>query len=101
VADPAVIQEGVRYITIFGISIPFFGLFDASAAVFRGAGHTVPPMIMAIVRLWGLRVFLSWLFGYRLEQRACWGRDVSLDAERHLAIQDRWVCFGLPRRSVG
>lgn len=66
VADPAVIREGVWYIAIFGISVPFFGLFDASAAVFRGSGHTVPPMIMAIVRLWGLRVFLSWLFGYQL-----------------------------------
>jgi len=66
VADPDVIKEGVWYITVFGISIPFFGLFDASAAVFRGSGHTVPPMIMAIVRLWGLRVFLSWLFGYKL-----------------------------------
>jgi len=66
VADPAVIAEGVWYIAIFGISIPFFGLFDASAAVFRGSGHTVPPMIMAIVRLWGLRVFLAWLFGYQL-----------------------------------
>jgi putative MATE family efflux protein len=66
VPDPNVIQEGVWYIAIFGISIPFFGLFDASAAVFRGAGHTVPPMIMAIVRLWGLRVFLAWLFGYQL-----------------------------------
>lgn len=66
VADPAVIQEGVWYIAIFGISIPFFGLFDASAAVFRGSGHTVPPMIMALVRLWALRVFLAWLFGYQL-----------------------------------
>ncbi|MGQ9700555.1 MAG: MATE family efflux transporter [Candidatus Bipolaricaulaceae bacterium] len=66
VADPAVIQEGVWYIAIFGISIPFFGLFDASAAVFRGSGHTVPPMLMAIVRLWGLRVPLSGLFGYQL-----------------------------------
>jgi putative MATE family efflux protein len=66
VSDPNVIQEGVWYIAIFGISIPFFGLFDASAAVFRGAGHTVPPMIMAIVRLWGLRVFLAWFFGYQL-----------------------------------
>ncbi len=66
VRDPRVIAEGVWYIAIFGISIPFFGLFDASAAVFRGSGHTVPPMIMAILRLWGLRVFLSWLFGYQL-----------------------------------
>lgn len=66
ISDLAVIQEGVWYIMIFGISIPFFGLFDGAAAVFRGSGHTVPPMIMAIVRLWGLRVFLSWLLGYQL-----------------------------------
>ncbi|MCS7240528.1 MAG: MATE family efflux transporter [Candidatus Bipolaricaulota bacterium] len=66
VADQAVIKEGAWYITIFGISVPFFALFDACAAVFRGSGHTVPPMVMAIVRLWGLRVFLSWLFGYQL-----------------------------------
>jgi putative MATE family efflux protein len=66
VSDFTVIREGVWYIAIFGISIPFFGLFDAAAAVFRGSGHTVPPMVMAIVRLWGLRVFLAWLFGYKL-----------------------------------
>lgn len=66
IADPAVIQEGVWYIMIFGISIPFFGLFDAAAAVFRGSGHTVPPMFMAILRLWGLRVPLSWLLGHQL-----------------------------------
>ena len=66
VSDPRVIQEGIWYIAIFGISIPFFGLFDAAAAVFRGSGHTVPPMIMALLRLWALRVFLAWLFGYKL-----------------------------------
>ncbi|MFN3346586.1 MAG: MATE family efflux transporter, partial [Candidatus Bipolaricaulaceae bacterium] len=55
ISDQAVIREGVWYIAIFGISIPFFGLFDAAAAVFRGSGHTVPPMLMAVVRLWGLR----------------------------------------------
>ncbi len=66
VNDPAVIREGAFYIAIFGTSIPFFGLFDAAAAVFRGSGHTVPPMVMAIVRLWALRVFLAWLLGYPL-----------------------------------
>ncbi len=64
VNDPEVIREGAFYIAIFGTSIPFFGLFDAAAAVFRGSGHTVPPMVMAIVRLWALRVFLAWLLGY-------------------------------------
>lgn len=66
VSDQKVIAEGVWYIAVFGISIPFFGLFDGAAAVFRGSGHTIPPMIMALVRLWALRVFLAWLLGYKL-----------------------------------
>lgn len=66
VADPEVVREGAWYIAVFGTSIPFFGLFDGAAATFRGSGHTVPPMVMAIVRLWVLRVFLAWALAYPL-----------------------------------
>ncbi len=66
VADPEVIRQGAWYIAVFGTSIPFFGLFDGAAATFRGSGHTVPPMVMAIVRLWVLRVFLAWALAYPL-----------------------------------
>lgn len=66
VADPEVIAVGSFYIAVFGTSIPFFGLFDGAAATFRGSGHTVPPMVMAIVRLWVLRVFLAWALAYPL-----------------------------------
>lgn len=66
IADPEVIREGAWYIAVFGTSVPFFGLFDGAAATFRGSGHTVPPMVMAIVRLWVLRVFLAWGLAYPL-----------------------------------
>ena len=66
VADPEVIRQGAWYIAVFGTSIPFFGLFDGAAATFRGSGHTVPPMVMALVRLWVLRVFLAWALAYPL-----------------------------------
>lgn len=66
VADPEVIREGAWYIAVFGTSVPFFGLFDGAAATFRGSGHTVPPMVMALVRLWVLRVFLAWALAYPL-----------------------------------
>ncbi len=66
VADPEVIRQGAWYIAVFGMSVPFFGLFDGAAATFRGSGHTVPPMVMAIVRLWVLRVFLAWALAYPL-----------------------------------
>jgi len=66
VADPEVIRQGAWYIAVFGTSVPFFGLFDGAAATFRGSGHTVPPMVMAIIRLWALRVLLSWALAYPL-----------------------------------
>lgn len=64
IADPAVIEEGARFLAIFGFSVPFFGLFAAAGAVFRGSGHTVPPMVFSLIRLWGLRIGLSWLLAY-------------------------------------
>ncbi|MCD5407966.1 MATE family efflux transporter [Candidatus Bipolaricaulota bacterium] len=64
IADPAVIREGSRFMAIFGPSVPFFGLFAAASSVFRGSGHTVPPMVASLIRLWGSRIFLSWLLGY-------------------------------------
>jgi putative MATE family efflux protein len=64
IADPAVIREGSRFMAIFGPSVPFFGLFAAASSVFRGSGHTVPPMVASLVRLWGFRILLSWFLGY-------------------------------------
>jgi putative MATE family efflux protein len=66
ISDPEVIGWGKLFLAVFVPSVPFFGLFAASSSVFRGSGHTVPPMVMSLFRLWGLRVFLSWLLGYKL-----------------------------------
>ncbi len=61
-----VIAEGIRFISIFVPAMPFFGLFSAVGAIFRGSGHNVPTMIMELARLWGLRVPLSYLFAFPL-----------------------------------
>ncbi|MGY4707626.1 MATE family efflux transporter [Candidatus Bipolaricaulota sp. J31] len=66
IADPAVIAEGKRFLGTFAFSVPFFGLFAACSAVFRGAGHTVPPMLFSLLRLWVLRILSSWALGYGL-----------------------------------
>lgn len=64
ISDAAVIAEGAWFMAVFGFSVPFFGLFAASSAVFRGSGHTVPPMVFSLIRLWGLRIVLSWILAY-------------------------------------
>ncbi len=62
--DPAVIEAGARFLTIFVWSIPFFGIFSLTSSVFRGSGHTKPPMMLSLVRLLVLRVGLSYLLAF-------------------------------------
>ncbi|MFO8034096.1 MAG: MATE family efflux transporter [Candidatus Bipolaricaulota bacterium] len=64
VPDPEVVAEGGRFLLLFSFSVPFFGLFAAASAVFRGSGHTVPPMVFSLLRLWAFRIGLAWVLGY-------------------------------------
>lgn len=67
--DRAVIEEGGRLLMIFGMSIFMFGIFGSAQSAFQASGHTVPTMILGIVRLWGLRVPLVILLAIVLD----WG----------------------------
>ena len=63
--DPAVIEESEVVLKYFLISVPFFnGIFIVVNRVFSSAGHTKKSMALGIFRLWGLRIPLSYAFGY-------------------------------------
>ena len=64
IQDAAVIEEGAKFLAIFTWSIPFFGIFALSSAVFRGSGHTKPPMFLSLVRLLIFRVGISYLLAF-------------------------------------
>lgn len=72
--QPAIISEGILFMSLFLPSIPFFGIVSGVQSAFQGSGHNTPPMIMQLVRLWGLRVPLSWFFGFALHMgsRGIW-----------------------------
>ncbi len=63
--DPAVIAESKIVLEYFLVSVPFFnGIFIVVNRTFSSAGHTKKTMLLGILRLWGLRIPLSYLFGY-------------------------------------
>jgi len=70
--NTAVITEGSKFLTVFILGLPFFGLFAAVSGVFRGSGHNVEPMIGDLLRLWGLRVPLSYILGKRFGSTGIW-----------------------------
>jgi len=62
-----VIETGARFIELFAVGMPFLGAFFAAQAIYRGAGHNVPTMILGILRLWALRIPLSYAFAFSLK----------------------------------
>ncbi len=64
--DPAVIYEGSRLLSIFTWSIPFFGLFFVAGGIANGSGHTKAFALISIIRLWVLRIGLSYLLALML-----------------------------------
>jgi putative MATE family efflux protein len=62
----ASLHEGARFIELFAAGMPFLSAFFAAQAVYRGSGHNVPPMVLGILRLWGFRIPLSYVFAFAL-----------------------------------
>lgn len=63
-ADMDVINEGCRYLFICG---PFYFLFSAMfsfTGLFRGAGDTLPTMLISLLSLWVFRIPCAYLFSY-------------------------------------
>jgi len=69
---PDIISEGIHFLTIFTLGMPFFGLTGAMMAIFRGSGHNVQPMIVDIIRLWVLRIPLAYFLGNQFGSTGIW-----------------------------
>jgi putative MATE family efflux protein len=62
ISDQAVLDAGSVFISIFVFSVPLFTVFRMASGVFEGAGNTRPSMILSLIRLWGMRTLLAYLF---------------------------------------
>jgi len=60
--SPEVIAEGANFLAIFALAMPFFGVFRGVTSLLSGSGHTRLQMVLSLVRLWGLRLPLVFLF---------------------------------------
>lgn len=68
-SDPAVLAEGTAYLRIVGLAYIPYALMFTLSGILRGAGDTVPSMVISMVTLWAVRiplaVYLSRVFGSR------------------------------------
>jgi putative MATE family efflux protein len=96
-----VLREGERFFLIFGFSIAGFGVFQSVQSAFQAAGHTVPTMILGIVRLWMMRIPMVIVFAFTLG----WGADgvwagMALSNLLGAVVSVIWVSRGTWMRGV-
>ncbi|MBS3782395.1 MAG: MATE family efflux transporter [Candidatus Thermoplasmatota archaeon] len=60
----AVVSEASRFISIFVISIPFFGWFRIFDSTYRGTGHTKAAMSFSLTRILVLRLGFSYFIAF-------------------------------------
>lgn len=76
--DAAVIAEGILYLRTVGFAYIANALMFTLAGIMRGAGDTVPPMLISIVTLWIVRIPLAMFFSRMMGSRGIWlGMAVS------------------------
>lgn len=65
-----IIEEGARFMLFFAPAIPLFGVIRGIMSAFHASGHNTPNMVISFLRLWGLRVPLSYIFGFILKMNS-------------------------------
>jgi putative MATE family efflux protein len=63
--DPEVVQIGERMFKLTAFSGPAFAVMFVFFGVFNGAGHTMPTLVLNILRLWILRIPFTFLMAGR------------------------------------
>ena len=72
--DPQVIEVGVSYIRIVVPALVIMGPLHVIAAVFKGAGRTVPHMISALIANWLIKIPVALILSvpFNLETNGVW-----------------------------
>lgn len=61
-----VLKDGGDYLLRVALTFGFIGVMNVANGVFKGAGRTVPPMIISSTSQWIIRVIIGYIFAYYL-----------------------------------
>lgn len=71
-ADQAVVNAGIRYLFVLGLSFWLFGAMFVYSGVIRGLGNTLIPMLITLLSLWLLRIPAAALLSERIGETGIW-----------------------------
>lgn len=72
--EKEVLLLGKEYLRVVSLTFGFIGVMLSVNGIFKGAGKTIPPMVISILSLWLLRVPLGYLLAnqFGFEQSGIW-----------------------------
>jgi putative MATE family efflux protein len=70
--DAAVIAEGTRYLRTLGFAYVPMALMFTLSGIMRGAGDTMPSMLISIVTLWMVRIPIAMYLSRLMGSRGIW-----------------------------
>ena len=70
--NPEVVSEGVGYLRIVGLAYIPYALMFTLSGILRGAGDTLPSMLISIITLWIVRIPLAVYFSGFMGTRGIW-----------------------------
>lgn len=70
--DTEVIDAGVSYLQIIAPGLLLLGPFTVIEAVFKGSGHTLPPMVSAIITNWIIKIPCAYLLAMVIGTNGVW-----------------------------
>lgn len=80
--DVAVIEAGVSYLQIIAPGLLLLGPFTVIEAVFKGSGHTMPPMVSAMIANWIIKIPCAYLLAMVIGTNGVWWAiTISIVAE--------------------
>jgi putative MATE family efflux protein len=71
-SDPEVLKEGIGYLRVLAFAYIPYALMFMLSGILRGAGDTVPSMLISIVTLWCVRIPLAMRFSKTMGSRGIW-----------------------------
>ncbi|BAD85478.1 sodium-driven multidrug efflux pump protein [Thermococcus kodakarensis KOD1] len=98
--DPAIIAESRKVVLYFSASLPFFGIFSAVNNTFNSAGHTKKSMVIGMIRLWGIRLPLSYGLGVLMRDTAGMWLGMGLSNVLGAVIALAWFLRGSWMRAI-
>lgn len=98
--DPAIIAESRKVVLYFSASLPFFGIFSAVNNTFNSAGQTKKSMVIEMIRLWGVRLPLSYGLGVLMRDTAGMWLGMGLSNVLGAVIALAWFFRGSWMRRI-